>query len=153
MSIDLVRSSTDTPERTTGCFDSSLLLPHYRLLRFLPTSYARLNQTYILLHTSSRKAHHFILRLSLTAIYCGVDYSALCAGYRSNPKVGEDGFHCLIDKLIIYENKDYHMDCAEVLENGNTESRVHTIWSRSRFAECASIDVQLIWSLTEADGL
>ncbi|GBM28794.1 hypothetical protein AVEN_198969-1, partial [Araneus ventricosus] len=83
-----------------------------------------------------------MLRLSLTSIYCGVDYSALCAGYRSNANVAEDGFHCLIDKLIIYENKDYHMDCAEVLENGNTESRVHTIWRRSRFAECASIDVQ-----------
>ncbi|GBO16555.1 hypothetical protein AVEN_167511-1, partial [Araneus ventricosus] len=34
------------------------------------------------------------------------------------------------------------MDCAEVLENGNTESRVHTIWRRIRFAECASIDVE-----------
>ncbi|GBN68257.1 hypothetical protein AVEN_69502-1, partial [Araneus ventricosus] len=34
------------------------------------------------------------------------------------------------------------MDCAEVLENGNTESRVHTIWPRSKFAECASIEVQ-----------
>ncbi|GBN68261.1 hypothetical protein AVEN_69506-1 [Araneus ventricosus] len=34
------------------------------------------------------------------------------------------------------------MDCAEVLENGNTESRVYTIRPRSRFAERASIDVQ-----------
>ncbi|GBO14458.1 hypothetical protein AVEN_11684-1 [Araneus ventricosus] len=34
------------------------------------------------------------------------------------------------------------MDSAEVMENGNTESRVYTIWPRSSFAECASIEVQ-----------
>ncbi|GIX87870.1 techylectin-5A, partial [Caerostris extrusa] len=33
------------------------------------------------------------------------------------------------------------MDCAEILENGNTESGVYTIWPRSRLANCSSIEV------------
>lgn len=33
------------------------------------------------------------------------------------------------------------MDCGEVLENGYAESGVYTIWPRSRFANCASLEV------------
>ncbi|GFT38816.1 techylectin-5A [Nephila pilipes] len=33
------------------------------------------------------------------------------------------------------------MDCEEVMENGNTESGVYTIWPRSRVGNCQSIDV------------
>ncbi|GFX72046.1 techylectin-5A [Trichonephila clavipes] len=33
------------------------------------------------------------------------------------------------------------MDCKEVLENGNTESGVYTIWPRSRHANCEAIEV------------
>ncbi|GFR21121.1 techylectin-5A [Trichonephila clavata] len=33
------------------------------------------------------------------------------------------------------------IDCKEVLENGNTESGVYTIWPRSRSAHCAAIEV------------
>ncbi|GFR29239.1 techylectin-5A, partial [Trichonephila clavata] len=33
------------------------------------------------------------------------------------------------------------IDCKEVLENGNTESGVYTIWPRSRSANCAAIEV------------
>ncbi|GBN52060.1 hypothetical protein AVEN_232619-1 [Araneus ventricosus] len=33
------------------------------------------------------------------------------------------------------------MDCAELLENGVTESGVHTVYPRSRLSTCKSIDV------------
>ncbi|GFW90413.1 techylectin-5A [Trichonephila clavipes] len=33
------------------------------------------------------------------------------------------------------------MDCQEILENGNKESGVYTIWPRSRIGNCQSIDV------------
>ncbi|GFT54069.1 techylectin-5A [Nephila pilipes] len=33
------------------------------------------------------------------------------------------------------------MDCQEVMDNGNTESGVYTIWPRSRERKCQSIDV------------
>ncbi|GFT76478.1 techylectin-5A [Nephila pilipes] len=33
------------------------------------------------------------------------------------------------------------MDCSEILENGNSESGVYTIWPRSRTSKCASLKV------------
>ncbi|GBM93748.1 hypothetical protein AVEN_54790-1, partial [Araneus ventricosus] len=33
------------------------------------------------------------------------------------------------------------MDCAELMENGVTESGVYTIYPRARLAHCQSIDV------------
>ncbi|GBN69737.1 Techylectin-5A [Araneus ventricosus] len=36
---------------------------------------------------------------------------------------------------------DKPMDCAELLENGVTESGVHTVYPRSRISTCKSIDV------------
>ncbi|GBN53205.1 hypothetical protein AVEN_157132-1, partial [Araneus ventricosus] len=36
---------------------------------------------------------------------------------------------------------DKPMDCAELLQNGVTESGVHTVYPRSRLSTCKSIDV------------
>ncbi|GFT38812.1 techylectin-5A [Nephila pilipes] len=46
-----------------------------------------------------------------------------------------------IVEQVTCKNHTKPMDCGEVLENGNTESGVYTIWPRSRVSDCESFEV------------
>ncbi|GFU91283.1 techylectin-5A [Trichonephila clavipes] len=47
----------------------------------------------------------------------------------------------LLDNVVQSKKHPKPMDCEELLENGNTESGVYTIWPKSRSADCQSIEV------------